>query len=311
MSIKGIIWYLKKPKLIFNGIGARGHFLWMSDERYLKIRYKAHTGKKLNIDNPKTFNEKIQWLKVNDRKPIYSSLVDKYAVRNFIKENIGEQYLIPLIGVYNSFDDIDFDNLPEQFVMKCNHDSGSVVVCRNKSTFDIDKAREKLMKPFKLNYYWNNREWAYKNINNRCIVVEKYIEQNGQDNSVEGLIDYKFYCFNGEAKFLYISKGLENHSTAKISFFDLNGEKMPFKRKDYEGFDQTPSMPTNLNEMINISNKLASLIDALFVRIDFYEVNDHVYFSEFTFYPAGGMMPIEPEEWDEKLGDYLKLPIEL
>lgn len=309
MSVKGLVWYLKRPNYIFNGLGAKGHFLWMSDESYLKIRYKLHTGKILDLEHPRTFNEKLQWIKINDRKPIYNQLVDKYAVRSFIKKEIGEEYLIPMLGVYKKFEDIDFDKLPNQFVLKCNHDSGSVVVCRDKSKFKPEQIKDKLRKPMKLNYYWNNREWAYKNVVKKYIVAEKFLQEKN-DTTSKGLVDYKFYCFNGEAKFLYISQGLEDHTTANISFFDLKGNKMPFKRMDYNGFDTPPDMPKHFEEMISIANKLAKKIEALFVRVDFYEVGEKVYFSEFTFYPCGGMMPIEPIEWDKKLGDYLKLPID-
>lgn len=207
---------MKNPRIIPTYFLNRGIINWCSDEKYLAVRYWIKTGKKLDLNHPKTFNEKLQWLKLHDRNPLYTTLVDKYAVRDYIKEKLGEEYLIPLIeGPWTNAKDIDFDKLPDQFVLKCTHDSGSVVICRDKEKLDIKSAVRKLNKALKYNFYYAGREWPYKNVKPR-IIAEKYMENESTDEDIinKGLIDYKFYCFNGQVKYLYVSEGLENHGTS-------------------------------------------------------------------------------------------------
>jgi len=271
----------------------------LPDKVYLEIMYEKIMKTKLDLKNPKTFNEKLQWLKLYDRRPEYTKMVDKYEVKQYIKEKIGEEYVIPTLGVWDKFEDIDFDSLSKQFVLKTTHDSGSVIVCRNKDTLDIDSARQKINASLKNKFFYYGREWPYKNVKPR-IIHEKYIE------NADGLIDYKFYCFNGEPKFLYVSQGLEDHSTAKISFLTLDWEFAPFKRDDYESFSSLPQKPACFEKMIEISKILSE--GHPFLRVDLYDIDGHVYFSELTFSPCSGFMHFQPAEWDRKVGDYLTLP---
>lgn len=238
----------------------------MSDEKYLKIIYRFAIGRKLNLDNPKTFNEKLQWLKIHDHNPQYSIMVDKYAAKKYVADKIGTEYIIPTIGVWDKFEDIDFDLLPNKFVLKCTHDSGGLVICRNKSTLDLKLAQKKINKSLKRNFYWVGREWAYKDVPPR-IIAEEFME----DKSNKSMIDYKFYCFNGKPEFLYISQGLENHETARISYVTLDWKIAPYKRTDYSNFDVLPPKPAN--------------------------------------FPGSGLSAFEPEEWDKKLGERMVLPI--
>ncbi len=274
---------------------------FLPDKLFLQIYFFKNMKKFINFKSPKTFNEKIQWMKVYDRNPLYTKIADKYEVRDFVANLLGEQYLIPVYGIYNHFSEIDFDSLPQQFVIKCTHDSGSVVVCRDKSTFDIDKARKKIEAGMGRNAYDYAREWQYKNIPPR-IIVEKYLEQ---DNG-ESIIDYKFFCFNGEPKFFYISQGLEDHSTARISFYDLNGKPMPFRRTDYEPFEKD-KLPLLLDDMIELARKSSQHISSPFIRVDFYEINGKIYFSEYTLHPCSGVMPFSPKEWDNIVGGWMSL----
>jgi hypothetical protein len=234
-------------------------------------------------------------------------MVDKYLVRSFISETIGDDYLIPIVGgPWENADEIDFDSLPEQFVLKCNHDSGGVAVCRDKASFNFDQVSSSFNSRLKKNFYNINREWPYKDIK-PCIIAEAYMEDKHQQN---GLIDYKFFCFNNVAKFMYVSQGLEDHSTAKISFYALDGTELPVKRSDFKSFDCLPYKPKNLELMVELSNKLAKAVDSPFLRCDLYEINGKVYFSELTFTPCSGMLPFDPPEWDKKFGEMLQLPTE-
>ena len=276
------------------------------DELYLKLRYKARLGKDLNLSEPQGFNEKLQWLKLYDRNPIYTTMVDKEAVKQYVADRIGEEYIIPTLGVWEKFDDIDFDVLPNQFVLKCTHDSGGLAICRDKYSFDKQKAKFKIERSLKKNYYWSGREWPYKDVKPR-IIAEQYMED---ENFVAGLTDYKFFCFNNEVKMLYVSQGLEDHSTASISFYDLDGNEMPFHRKDYKPIEGKLKLPKNFKEMLDTAQKLANEVNAPFVRIDLYSIDGKTKFSEITFSPCSGMIPFEPAEWDEIIGDWLQLPIE-
>lgn len=277
------------------------HTPWLlSDRKFLKEIYPLRMGTPLNLDNPVTFNEKIQWLKLNERRDEYHRMVEKGMAKEFAASVIGEEYIIPTIGIYKRVKDIPWDTLPGQFVLKCTHNSGGLVICRDKATLDIEGAKEKLAKGLKQDFWFNTREWVYKGIPHR-IICEKLMGEGS-------LVDYKYFCFNGVARFMYISSGLEDHSTARISFTDTEGKPMPFRRKDYRTFepDLIP-VPENPGKMKEIAEKLAKASKASFVRVDLYEIDGHIYFSEMTFYPNSGFIPFEPAEWDTKLGEYLTL----
>ena len=304
VTVKSLKMYFKHPIRLLVRLGRYSFLKYMNDEQYLTMLFKDATGYSLNLANPKTFNEKLQWQKINIHKQEYTRLVDKYEVKQWISEHIGEQYVIPTLGVWDSYNEIDFETLPEQFVLKCTHDSGGLVICREKAKLNKREMKKRFTKALKRNYFWGGREWPYKNVKPR-ILAEQYIEDNESD---KGLTDYKFFCFNGEAKLLYVSRGLENHATAEISFYDMNGNKMPFSRNDYRPIKGKITFPDNFKEMVNTANKLAHLIGAPFVRIDLYSISGKIKFSEVTFFPCGGMLPFEPKEWDRELGNWINLP---
>lgn len=280
---------------------ARNKIIKISDKTYLALLGKIRLGKKINIDNPKTFSEKIQWLKLYDRNPEYTKMVDKYEAKKYVASIIGEEYIIPTLGVYNNFKEIDFDKLPNQFVIKCTHDSGGNIICKDKSKLDFKEARKKIEKCLKKDYYNYNKEWPYKNVRPR-LIIEKYMASKEYPE----LIDYKFFCFNGEPKFLYVSEGLSNHATAKISFTDMKYNLMDFHRKDYKPFKELPPKPKNFEKMKEFSEILSDKIP--FVRVDFYEIKEKIYFGELTFFPCSGYIPFEPQKYDSILGDMIELP---
>lgn len=205
--------------------------------------------------------------------------------------------------IWDSPDDINIDELPDKFVLKCTHNSGGIVICRDKESFDFAASKKKLEKAFKHNYFWLGREWPYKNVKPR-IIAEEYMEDEGGDKI--GLTDYKFYCFDGVPKYLYVSSGLENHATARISFLTLDWKFAPFGRSDYKPFEELPRKPENLQAMIETAKNLSEGFP--FLRVDLYEIKGKIYFSELTLSPCSGMMPFSPKEWDERLGLELELP---
>lgn len=270
------------------------------DKIYIKKTYKRLMGEELNLDNPKTFNEKLQWLKLYDRKKEYTKMVDKYEVKEYVSNIIGEEYIIPTIGIYNSFDEIDFDKLPKQFVMKCTHDSGGNVICKDKSKLNIEEAREKINSSLKNNYYWKWREWPYKNVKPR-IIIEPYLE----DKKVHELRDYKFFVFSGKMEIMFVASNRQGEGETYFDFFDRK-----FKHLDIQnGHPNNPNKiekPKNYNKMIELAEKLSNNVPQ--VRIDFYEINGKVYFGEITFYHWSGLAHFVPREWDDKLGKLIKLP---
>lgn len=284
-------------------LAGQGFYDNMDDEAYLKRKYRACMGKELNLGSPQTFNEKLQWLKLHDRKPEYTTMVDKYAVKKYVADIIGEEYIIPTLGVWNHFDEIDFDKLPNQFVLKCTHDSGGIVICKDKNKLDLKLAKKKMEKCLKRNYYWSSREWPYRDVKPR-IIAEQYIE----DNNKEGfLTDYKFFCFNGKMKCMYVS--VNSHTAKqKIQFFDRNYNLLPIRRDDYLVFDEIPKKPNHLDDMIKIAEQLSRNIPH--TRIDFYYIHNRIYFGEITFFTGSGFIPFTDKKWDYKLGSWLKLPIE-
>lgn len=273
------------------------------DSIYLTIQFYLRMGYPLNLDNPQTFSEKLQWLKLYNRNPLYTTLVDKYAVKEYVVKIIGEKHIIPTIGVWDSPKQIEWDSLPKKFVLKTTHGGGSngVVVCANKD--DIDKASlvKKLTLSLKQDIYNDFREWPYKFVPKR-IIAEKFMSQN--DGS--SLIDYKFFCFNGVPRFVYVSQNVPGYKRSISAFLSTNWELLPFKKKSDSFSTTCPIKPRQFHEMLDIARKLANNIP--FVRVDLYEINDIVYFSELTFYPSSGMQPIQPIEWDIQLGELLVLP---
>lgn len=271
----------------------------LSDKFFLRLMYKNKMGKKLNLDNPQTFNEKLQWLKLNDRKEIYTTMVDKYEVKDYVSNIIGDEYIIPTLGVYNSWEEINFDALPKQFVIKCTHDSGGLVICKNKNNLDIKNAKKRIDKCLNNNYYYNWREWPYKNVKPR-IIVEKYI----QDNNNDDLRDYKFFCFNGEPMIVLVCSERFSSDNMCETWFDANWNLLDIT-EDNHRTDNTLKKPINFEKMKEFSRKLSK--DKPFIRVDFYEVNNKVYFGELTFYPSSGFEKFDPEEWDYKLGQLIDL----
>ena len=271
-----------------------------SDSALLKARYFQVFHRPLDLKHPQTFNEKIQWMKVYDRNPRYTVLSDKYAVKEVVAGIIGPEHVIPTLGVWDHFDQIDFQTLPEQFVLKCTHDSGGLVICRDRKELDLEAARAKIEASLKTNFYYHSREWQYKDIPPR-IIAEPYM----QDGDSRELKDYKFYCFDGEPAFLYVSEGLENHQTARISFLNLDWTRAPYLRSDYAGFETLPPKPARFDEMVRMARQLAQ--GFRFVRVDLYEINGNVYFGEMTFTPTGGFVPFSPDEADAEIGKLLRL----
>jgi len=275
---------------------------FVPDSLYLKLQYKNFIGKDLNLENPTTFNENLQWLKLHDRKPEYTQMVDKYEVRKYIKETIGGEYLVPLLGVYSRFEEIDFDALPNQFVLKPNHTSGDIYICQDKSSIDYVELKEEVNRWLKRNYYWVHREWPYKNIKPR-IICEKYMV----DESGTELKDYKFMCFNGKVKCSFVCSNRYSSKGLNVDFYDAEWNLMPFERL-YSGSQKELTKPKNYVKMIELAEKVAH--DKYFVRVDFYEINGQLFFGEITFYPGSGLEKFVPESYDYLLGSWLELPLE-
>lgn len=295
---KKILNVIKQPSLILLKLD-KMNLIRLSDKKFIEYRFLSEMGYKLNLKNPKTFNEKLQWLKLHDRNPEYTKMVDKYEVREYIKEKIGEEYLIPLIGVYDKFDDIDFDKLPNQFVIKCNHDSGGLIICKDKNRLDIETARKKINRSLKTNYYYSGREWPYKNVKPR-IIIEKYME----DSNKSDLIDYKLFCFNGIPKIVLVCSERFSSSNMCETWFDMNWKLIDMTKSGHR-VDSTISKPKQLKKMVELSKKLSKNIP--FIRVDWYEIGDKLYFGELTFYPASGFEKFEPKEWNKKIGDMLSI----
>lgn len=272
----------------------------LNDKEYLEKMYKGLLGKKLDLSSPKLFNEKLQWLKLYDRRDIYTDMVDKYKVREFIKNAVGESYLIPLLGVWDSPDQIDFDSLPDRFVIKCNHNSGlGMYICTDKSTADFSKIRRDLAAGLAEDYYSKFREFPYKNVSKK-IIAEQYMEDTSG-----GLIDYKVHNFNGEPKVVLVCKDRFSANGLTEDFYTADWEHMPLKRPDIPNSKDPMPRPRQLNEILELSKKLSEGIP--FVRTDFYIINNRVYFSEITFFPGSGFAPFEPDEWDKTFGDWIDL----
>jgi hypothetical protein len=263
----------------------------------LKSLYYVDNGKHLNLDNPTTFNEKLNWMKFHDQNPLYRTLVDKYKVKKIVEEKIGSEYVVKNYAVYNSVDEIDLDSLPDSFVLKATHDSGGVIICKSKSSFDLQAAKKKLKRQLSIDYYWKTREWVYKDPDPK-IIADEYLD----DHSGHELTDYKFWCFNGEPKVMYITNKGKN---IKENFYDMDFAPLDINH----GFPRVVpefEKPEQFELMKELAKKLSQGIP--FVRVDFFNLNGRVYFGEFTFYDWAGLKAFVDDEWDRKLGSWINLP---
>lgn len=304
MSLSSKINTLKKliidKDFRFCFLADRGKKASVPADEFLKIRYRFVFKKTLDLENPKTYTEKLQWLKLFDQRLEYTTMVDKYEVKKFVSERIGEQYVIPLLGVWNRVEDISFDTLPDKFVLKTTHDSGAVVICKDKSKFDVNAAQKKLKYFLKRRYYDCNREWPYKNVKPR-IIAEKYME----DSNDKELRDYKFFTFNGVPKVLYIAQGRGKGNETVADFFDMEFNHLSITI-DHQMAEVPPKKPKCFDEMKQLAAVLSEGTPQL--RVDFYEVDGKVYFGEMTFFHCSGLEKFHPAEWDNIFGDWLILP---
>ncbi len=291
---------IKSPKKILIYFLNKGARLF-SDKKFLQIKFRLEMGQKLNLDNPKTFNEKLQWLKLYNRKPEYTTMVDKYAVKEYVANIIGKEHIIPTLGIWNSVDEIDWDTLPNQFVLKTTHGGGGggVVICKDKATFDKRKARKTLQKSLDNDIYWNYREWPYKDVPKRIIAEKFMIDESGTE-----LKDYKFFCFNGNVKCFKID--FDRFTGHKANYYSKKAELLPFGEECcMPDFNRHFEIPKNFEKMLSLAENLSQNIP--FIRIDFYNCDGKIFFGEMTFFPAAGMGKFVPEEWDYNLGEWLKL----
>ena len=295
--------FLKHPKRSLVYFLDRHFRGLISDKTFLYEQYTDYMGEKPNLEHPQKFTEKILWMKLYGRNPAYTQMVDKYEVKKYVAEHIGQQYVIPAYGVWHNFDEIDFNQLPDQFILKCNHDSGSYAICENKTTFDKEKARNILSSALKKNFFWIFREWAYKNVDRR-ILAEQYIPTLGKRDSVE----YKLMCFDGKVESITICSGIPHQVSNPWNYDNYSRD---WKRQDWHTINNKPTgkdfkKPAEMDEIIALSEKLSKGIPH--VRVDWYIVDGQIYFSEFTFYPLSGYIKFEPKEWDLKIGKWMELP---
>lgn len=269
-----------------------------NDELYIKLRYFSGMKKFPDLKHPRTYNEKLQWLKLNDKHEEYTRLVDKCAVKEYIEKLNWGGKTIPTLGVWDKFDDIDFAQLPNQFVLKTTHDSGGIVIVKDKGKMDMQKARKKLEKSLQRKYFLMSREYPYKDVKPRIIAEKFMVDESGTE-----LKDYKFFCFNGEVKFLFVAT--DRPFDTRFDFFDADFNHLPFKQ-GHPWAKKEIKKPAKFEEMKQAAAALSKGIPH--VRVDLYNINGEIYFGELTFFHFSGVVPFEPAEWDEKIGDYLKLP---
>lgn len=276
-----------------------GAYKRMSDDIYLKKMFRAKFKYDLDLDNPKTFNEKLQWLKLNDRKPIYTTMVDKYAAKKFVADIIGDEYIIPTLGVWDSAEEINFASLPEKFVLKSTHDSGGIkIVDKNKPEYNEEELRRFFKKRLKRSLYYITREWPYKDVKPR-VIAEQYMEDSHNRNR---LIDYKFFTFRGTPKLFMVN--YDRGVSTKADYYDVNLNKLDFTW-GYPQSNYSLKLPVNYEKMLELAGKLS--LGTKELRVDFYECNGKLYFGELTFFDGSGFTPITPFDWDCKLGEYIDL----
>lgn len=297
--MKKILNVIRRPYHFFVILNNRGLANWISDKFMVKILYRDVFGRKLNLDSPKTFNEKMQWLKLYNRKDIYTSYVDKLAVKDIVAKKIGKEYIIPTLKVYDSINEISLSDLPNQFVLKCTHDSGTVVICSNKKELNFKESKDKLKKRMSENYFYRLREWPYKNVKPR-IIAEEFIN----DDKEGQLKDYKFFCFNGRVKFLKID--FDRFSNHRANYYDLNMKLLPFGEVDFmPDRNHIEKKPQNFEKMLELAEVLSEGLP--FIRVDFYNVDGKIYFGELTFFPVSGLGKFTDEKWDVEIGNMLEL----
>lgn len=304
MSVSSKLITLKKlisdPDFRFCYLADKGKKGSVPADEFLKVLYRTSFGKELNLESPRTYTEKLQWLKLYDQRPEYTTMVDKYKVKQYVADRIGAQYVIPLLGVWENANEIDFSSLPNKFVLKTTHDSGALVICKNKDVLDIEATKKKLNYFLKRHYYDCNREWPYKNVKPR-IIAEAYME----DGVYKELRDYKFFTFGGVPKVLYIAQGRGKGEQTVADFFDMDFKHLPFKI-DHDMAEVPPEKPKCFEEMKRLAAILSKGTPQL--RVDFYEVDGRVYFGEMTFFHCSGLNKFHPEEWDNIFGDWVILP---
>ena len=297
--------WLKNPWQIAASMSKHGWLNALSDKAFLSVMYRATFAEKINWETPRTFSEKLQWLKLNDRKPIYEKMVDKFEAKQYVAERIGEEYVIPVIGgPWNHPDEIDFIALPEQFVLKTTHDCGGVLICRDKSKLDIPAAKAFLSEHLQREYYLHCREWPYKNVKPRIFAEACLCERSGSG----AICDYKFFTFNGEPKVMYIASGRDYSQKEKqvvyADFFDMEFNHVSLCI-DHDNALECPQKPENFELMVECARKLAQ--GTKHVRVDFYEVNGQLYSGELTFFHCGGLQKFKTPEWETVLGDWISL----
>lgn len=272
-----------------------------SDKLYLRLLFPLKTGYKLNIDDPKTYNEKLQWLKINYRKPIMTEMVDKFTAKEFARNIIGDEHIIESYGVWNSFEEIDFNKLPKQFVLKTTHDQGGVVIVTNRESFDKKEAQKKLKEHLKFKHYYLTREWPYKDVKPRIIAEALLFTNNSMD-----LVDYKFHCFHGEPKVMFVTEGRQDKTTHQ-EFYDMNFNKLHIRRPGFTGSSKSRKKPNSWELMQELARALS--IGFPHVRVDFYDIDGKVYLGELTFFTGGGMTPFDPHDWDYTFGNWIDLEV--
>ncbi|MDY0271258.1 MAG: ATP-grasp fold amidoligase family protein [Advenella sp.] len=289
---------INNPKVLFIKLLYKISPLF-SDKIYLKILFPLQTGYKLNLDKPKTYNEKLQWLKIHYRKPIMMQMVDKYEAKKFAQNIIGKKYIIENLGIWDSFDEIDFNSLPNRFVLKTTHDQGGIIIVKDKNKLDIKAAKIKINKHLKTKHFYLTREWPYKDVKPR-IMAEVFLE----NKNLGDLWDYKFYCFHGIPEVMYIAHGRHSEQ-CYFDFFDMNFNKLDIARRGYSQSKKTFDIPKNWDLMKELAAKLSKNLPH--VRVDFYNIDGLIYLGELTFFQGGGMMPFYPKDWDLAFGNWINI----
>lgn len=292
--------YFKDPSIILKALGRRQLLNWVPEKKYDELLYKLHEGKKLDLDNPKLLNEKLQWLKIYDHNPLYTELVDKYRVKDYISKKIGEEFIIPTLGIWNNARDIDFNQLPDSFVLKTNHDSHSLVICKDKKNINFNKVISALNKSLKRNGYWYGREWPYKNVQ-PLIMAERFI----QNKDGSPLVDYKFYCYGGKPIYFMVSYGEAEHHVRNHKFdLELNSIDYLFKKEPTVRQEEI-ILPDNIDQMIYIARQLCEGFQH--IRVDLYNVDGKIYFGELTFYSSAGFINIYSKEYSNYLSSLIDI----
>ena len=301
MSIAAIKWYASNPHAVLSKLSQMNMLNWMPDELFLRLHWpRKKMGYRLDLDNPQTFNEKLQWLKLYDRKPVYTIMADKYRAREYITEHVGAEYVVPLYGVWDNVADVDFSNLPDQFVIKCNHDCGGLSICRDKAKFDFEQSKMLLRKSIIKNYYYASREWQYKNIK-PVVLAEKLLDNS--DGSP--LVEYDFFCFNGKVKIVTCCWGDRDKGNIHYNdYYNENFERLEISC-NYPKSDKVFEKPELFDEMKNIAETLAG--DRAFLRVDIYICDNKPFVGEMTFHHWGGKGLFEPKGWDKTLGSWIDL----